>query len=140
MADTYGVTAQSIADELSNLMPDGFGVGTKPSQGTVEGFISDADAIVTLHVARATGVTPSPADESARLARRYIIDATKAEVIGVVYLGNDPRDIAAARGPFDKLASDMLARIDAEPVRTVTPEALSWASAPSGTTQHTSSW
>jgi hypothetical protein len=140
MADTYGVTPEDVGDELISLFPDGFAVSTKPTVDQVAGFITDADAVVTLHVSRAMGETELLTAATVRLARRYIIDAVKAQVMRIVWQMNDPRDIDAAAKPYETLAMAMLDRIDGEPVKTVPVAALPWSSAPSETTRNTLEW
>jgi hypothetical protein len=139
MADTYGVTPEDVGDELISLFPDGFAVSTKPTVDQVAGFITDADAVVTLHVSRAMGETDLLTAATVRLARRYIIDAVKAQVMRIVHAMNDPRDVDAAASPYETLATAMLDRIDAEPVKTVPAAALPYSARPP-VTRHTLEW
>jgi hypothetical protein len=96
MADTYGVTPEDVGDELPSLFPDGFAVSTKPTVDQVAGFITDADAVVTLHVSRAMGETDLLTAATVRLARRYIIDAVKAQVMRILL--RDERSARRRRG------------------------------------------
>lgn len=140
MADTYGVLAEDVAKEIPGIIREGFSQASKPTLDQVTGFISDADTIVTLHMQRATGVTPTVSDENARLARRYVVDFALARVMRVVYAANDPRDVAAAAAPYEAQAKEMLERIDAIEKSDTVASAVGWASVPSGTTCHTPSW
>lgn len=139
MADTYGVTPAEIAEQLPRLFANGFGVGTKPSATAVASFISDADTKVTLTLTVATGVTPTPGDAVARLARRYIIDAVVGRVLRLVYTGNDPADVNAAASPYEEAASDIL--VDLAALRPATrPRAVGWAGSPSTVTTNLVTW
>jgi hypothetical protein len=140
MADTYGVTPEDVGNELPSLFPDGFAASTKPTLDQVAGFITDADSVVTLHISRAIGETDLLTATSVRLARRYIIDAVKAQVMRILYAMNDPRDVDAAAAPYEKLATAMLDRIDAEPAKTIPAAALPYSAMPSGTTRHALEW
>jgi hypothetical protein len=98
MADTYGVTPEDVGNELISLFPDGFAVSTKPTVDQVAGFITDADAVVTLHVSRAMGETDLLTAATVRLARRYIIDAVKAQVMRILYADERPARRRRGRG------------------------------------------
>lgn len=113
MADTYGVVHGDIAAELPGLFPSGFSGATKPTAAQVTSFITTADTVVGLRVQDSTGTTPDVTDRAAALAQRYIIEATKAQVMRVVYTGNDPVQVKAAVEPYEKLAESILASIDA---------------------------
>jgi hypothetical protein len=139
MPDTYAVKPADVAAELPGLFKDGFSQVSKPTQQQVASFISDADAIVTLHLTTALGTAPTATDPNARLAVRYILDRVKAEVLRLVYTGNDPDSVRAATQPYDDLADAMLTRIDALEAVPSRPSVGSFAM-PSGTTCHTPSW
>src|SRR4051812_27297037 len=100
MADTYGVVAADVATELGRLFPGGFAVSTAPTLAQVTSFITTADVVITLRVKDSTGVVPEAADAAAPLAKRYIIEWVKGQVMRVVYTGNDPRDVDGAAKPF----------------------------------------
>lgn len=106
MADTYGVTPADVAAELPGLFPGGFSVSTTPTLAQVTSAISVADTIITLHVQNAAGQAPSIADRASPVAVRFIIDWVKAQVIRVVYAGNDPAQVAAAAKPYADLAQE----------------------------------
>lgn len=101
MADTYGVVPADIAAELPGLFPGGFTVSTKPTSAQVKALITTADTIVTLQVQDVTGGAPASTDRAADLAKRYIIDWVKAQIIRIVYAGNDAAAVAAAASPYD---------------------------------------
>jgi hypothetical protein len=90
MADTYGVTVTDVAEELPGLFPVGFSPATAPSAAQVASFISTGDTLVTLRVKDATGGVPSASDAAAPLAKRYVINWVLAQVVKIVYAGNDP--------------------------------------------------
>jgi hypothetical protein len=114
VADVYGVTPADVAAELPGMYPNGFTVATKPTLATVTTLISEADAIVSLRVQKATGeAAADPAARSAALARRFIKSWVKAEVVRIAYAGNDPRDVAGVAAPFDAAASFTIEEIDA---------------------------
>ena len=101
MADTYGVVHADVAAELPGIFPGGFTVGTKPTAAAVTSLITTADALITLKVIDVTGTTPDDTDRAAVLAKRYIIDWVKAQVVRIVYAGNDPEDVARAAAAYD---------------------------------------
>lgn len=141
MADTYGVIPEDIAAELPGLFRDGFAVSTTPTVDQVAGFISDADVVVALAVARMVTAEPTLAAAAAPLARRYIKNKVKAEVMRIVWTGNAPDVVASATRPYDDGAGDMLVQIDAlKPAESAIAVALPWSSAPSETTRHTLEW
>ena len=139
MPDTYAVKPADVAAELPGLFKDGFSQVSKPTLQGVVGFISDADALVTLHLTKALGTSPTANDDNARLAVRYIIDRVIAQVLRIVYTGNDPDSVLAATKPYDDNAADLLAQIDALQAVTSRPSVGTFAM-PSGTTCHTPSW
>lgn len=108
---TYGVTLDDVAGELKSLFPGGFGPTTSPDDAAVASWILAADVFVTLAVKRAAGANPQASDQAAPLARRYIVSATKAEVIRAAYAGRDPLQVKAASDPYDLQARDLLAAI-----------------------------
>lgn len=112
MADTYGVTPADVASELKGLFPAGFTTTTNPTLAMVTGWISTADVIVQLRVADVTGTIPAAADKAAVLAKRYIIEWTKEQVMRTVYAGNDPSRVDAAANPYRFSAKAMLADLE----------------------------
>lgn len=112
MPSIYGVTPADIAAELPGLFPGGFSAATKPSAATVQLWIDAADATAQLHVQQTSGDPAAASATAAAIAKRYIIDWTKANVLRAVYTGNDPRDVEAAARPFETQASGHLAMLD----------------------------
>lgn len=112
MADTYGVAPSDVAAELKGLFPTGFSGSTNPTDTMVEGWISTADIIVQLRVADITGASPSSSDKAAVLARRYIIDWTKEQVLRTVYAGNDPDRVDAAARPYQVSSKAILSDLE----------------------------
>jgi hypothetical protein len=110
--DTYGVVATDISGELSNLFPAGFTSTTAPTLSQATGFISAQDAIAKLHVELAAAVAPQITDAAAPLAKRYIVEATKASAMRVLYAGQDPKSVEAAAAPFQNEAERLLGEID----------------------------
>jgi hypothetical protein len=114
VADIYGVTPADVAAELPGLYPNGFTAATKPTLATVTTLISEADAIASLRVQKATGEgVADPAAKSAALAKRFIKSWVKAEVTRIAYAGNSPRDVQEAAAPYEKTADFTILEIDA---------------------------
>lgn len=113
MADTYGVTAASVAAEVPSLFAGGFSNATTPTDAVVASWIAAADVVVTLHVQRAAAQVPAATDQAVPLAQRYIIVRTLASVMRTVYAGHDPERVAAAAKPYDDDAMALLKEIDA---------------------------
>lgn len=113
MADTYGVTPPDIARELPGLFPVGFTATSVPSDADVANLISTADVVASLRVTDDVGQIPLLADKAAILVKRYIIDWVKAQVIRIVYGGNDPVQIDTAAKAFEVSSASMLLAIDA---------------------------
>lgn len=112
MADTYGVTVSDIAAELPGLFPVGFSAATIPSAAQVASFISTGDTLVTLRVKDATGGTPSPSDAAAPLAKRYVINWVLAQVMKIVYAGNDPARITEIVRAYTDVVTELGTAID----------------------------
>jgi hypothetical protein len=112
MADTYGVTVTEVAEELPGLFPVGFSPATAPSAAQVASFISTGDTLVTLRVKDATGGVPSASDAAAPLAKRYVINWVLAQVVKIVYAGNDPARVAEAAKAYTDVATELGAAID----------------------------
>lgn len=111
MPGTYEVEAADVAAELPGIRPV-FSPATKPTQAQVEEWILTADTIVEARIERNTGAQSVATDRVAALARRYIIDYTKARVLEVVYSGEDPTSMRVAVEPYLRNAADMLDAID----------------------------
>jgi hypothetical protein len=112
VADTYGVVAADVAAELPGVFPDGFTVATKPTLAQVTSLITTADTVVGLRVLDSTGRAPAVSDKAAVLAKRYILEWVKAQVLRIAYVGNAPADVANAVDPYDKSAAALLTSID----------------------------
>jgi hypothetical protein len=108
VADIYGVAPQDVASELPGLFPGGFDSLTIPAVATVVNWISTADTIVSLYVTDITGVNPAVTDKAAILAKRYIIEWVKGQVIRTVYTGNDIARVEAAAAPYAVSAQALL--------------------------------
>jgi len=112
VADIYGVAPQNVASELPGLFPGGFLTTSVPSAATVVNWISTADTIVSLYVTDITGVSPAASDKAAILAKRYIIEWTKGQVIRTVYTGNDVARVEAAAAPYAVSAKALLGALE----------------------------
>jgi hypothetical protein len=112
LPDTYGVTPADVASELKGLYPTGFSTTTVPTLAQVTEWISTADDIVRLHLIDETGTLPAASDSAARLAKTYIREWVKAQVIRAAYAGNDSTAIDAASRPYADLAKQVLKELD----------------------------
>lgn len=112
MADTYGVTVADIAAELPGLFPVGFSDVTAPSAAQVASFISTGDTLVTLRVKDATGGVPASTDAAAPLAKRYVINWVLAQVVKIVYAGNDPARITEIARAYTDVVTELGTAID----------------------------
>ena len=112
MPDLYGVVPGDVAAELKGLFPGGFTGTTNPTTAMVTGWISTADTIAQLRVADITGTTPAATDRAAVLAKRFIIEWTKEQVIRTVYAGNDPAKVEAAARPYAASAQALLGELE----------------------------
>lgn len=101
MPDIYGVTPADIAAELPGLFPGGFTVNTKPTLAQVTALITTADTIISMRVEDITGAVPAAADKAAVLAKRYIVEWVKAQVVRIVYAGNDPAQVRQAAEAYE---------------------------------------
>lgn len=90
MPDVYGVLPDDVAAELRGLFPSGFDVDTNPTEAMVIGWISTADQIVSLRIVDITGGVPVVTDAAAPLAKTFIKEWVKTQVIRAVYVGQDP--------------------------------------------------
>lgn len=107
MADTYAITPAMIAAELPGLFPGGFAANTKPTAAQVVSWITTADAIITMKVQDITGAVPAVTDKAAVLAKRFVIEWVKAQVIRTAYAGNDPLSVRAAAQPYEENAKSI---------------------------------
>lgn len=109
---TYDVTVSDIAAELPGLFPVGFSAATIPSAAQVASFIATGDTLVTLRVKDATGGTPALTDAAAPLAKRYIVNWVLAQVVKIVYAGNDPARVAEAVRAYTDVVTELGTAID----------------------------
>lgn len=110
MADTYLVVPADVAAELPGLFDRGFTATTRPTATQVASWIATADVIASMKVQDVTGVSPASSDRAAALARQYVIEWVKAKVMGAVYAGNDPTQVAnAVRPHFDNAKTILVA-------------------------------
>lgn len=112
MPDIYGVQPDDIAAELRGLFPNGFDVDTVPTEAQVIEWISTADDIVRLHLVDSTGGVPAITDAAARLAKTFIRAWVTAQVVRVVYTGNDASAVAQASQPYSDTAKMVLKELD----------------------------
>lgn len=111
--NTYDVAPADVAGELPGLFPGGFSATTAPTSDQVQGFIDAADAIVTLAITDFVGMPPSLTDKAAAMAKRYVIEYTKALVVRVVYAGRvDPSAIGQLASPYEINAAAMLKALE----------------------------
>lgn len=112
MADVYGVTPADIASELKGLYPQGFSGTTVPTYDQVVAWISVADSIVRLQLVDETGSEPAASDAAAPLAKVYIKEWVKSQVVRAAYIGNDPIAVQAAAKPFSDTADLVLKQLN----------------------------
>jgi hypothetical protein len=112
LVGAYQVSVADVAGELPALFPVGFTPATRPTVDQVESFLVTADAIVSLRVRVATKGRPAAGDTGWQLAKRYVIESAKSQVMNVVYAGNDPRTLADAVKPYREMMAELLASID----------------------------
>lgn len=77
-------------------MPDGFSDTSVPTVAMVQGWIDTADAIISVQLLDISGLAPTLADRLHGLAKDYIIEYVKEQVIRTVYAGNDPLKVKQA--------------------------------------------
>jgi hypothetical protein len=112
VADTYGVVHGDVSAELPGLFSGGFTANTKPAATQVTSLISTADTIITLKVLDVAGSTPSVTDKASALAKRYIVEWVKAQVVRIAYVGNDATAVKQAVDPYETNAAAMMAAIE----------------------------
>ena len=112
MPDTYGVTPADVSAELKGLYPLGFSAATVPTDAQVTEWISTADDIVRLHLIDETGQVPAVSDAAARLAKTFIKEWVKAQVIRNAYAGQDPTSVETAAKPYADNAKTILGELD----------------------------
>lgn len=112
MADLYGVVPDDVASELRGIFPQGFDVDTVPTEAQVIAWISVADIVVQLKVIDITGGIPALTDAAAPLAKIYIKEWVKYQVVRTVYAGQDPVALAAAAKPYSDMADSIFVALD----------------------------
>jgi hypothetical protein len=110
--DTYGVVPADISSELKGLYPQGFSGNTVPTYDQVVAWISTADAIVSLRLVDETGQPPASSDAAAGVARTFIREWVKAQVVRAAYAGNDPLAVASAAKTYSDNAGAILLELD----------------------------
>lgn len=136
MPDVYGVVHGDVSAEVPGLFPVGFTAETVPTADQVTGWISTYDTIAELRVRDVAGSNPAAGDKASVLAKRYIIEATKAEVIRTVYIGNDVERVEQAVRPHAASARAFLAELESMGSQAVgTGEASSRVRTESSTSQ-----
>lgn len=121
MPDVYGVAHGDVSAELPGLFPVGFTADTVPTDDQVTGWISTYDTIAELRVRDVAGSNPAAGDKASVLAKRYIIEATKGEVIRTVYTGNDIERVEQAVRPHTAAAKAFLAELETLGAQAVGP-------------------
>jgi predicted aspartyl protease len=111
VANTYTVSPADVAAELPGLYPGGFSATSVPTTAQVQALIDTADLIVTLQIKDSVGLDPSNTDRAAPIAKRFIIETVKAQVLRIIYVGKDPAFIAGVAGPYDVIAKGLLSGI-----------------------------
>lgn len=111
MPDVYGVGPADVSAELPGLFPGGFSASSLPSDVQVASWITTADTIVGMKVQDVAGAVPAATDKAAVLAKRYIIEWTKAQAVRAAYVGNDPLAVKAAAEPYEANATLLLEAI-----------------------------
>ncbi|MDP9202283.1 MAG: hypothetical protein M3P26_10200, partial [Gemmatimonadota bacterium] len=106
------VQPDDIAAELRGLFLTGFDVDSIPTEAQVIEWISTADDIVRLHLVDITGGTPAVTDAAARLAKTYIRAWVVAQVLRVVYSGQDSLAVDQASRPYSDTAKLVLKELD----------------------------
>lgn len=112
MADTFDVKPADVARELPGMFPGGFTATSIPSVDDVRTLIATADVIATLRITDDVGQAPSLSDKASVLAKRYIVESVKAQVVRIVYGGNDPEKVDTAARAFESSATSIMLAID----------------------------
>jgi hypothetical protein len=112
LPDTYGVVPADISSELKGLYPQGFSGTTVPTYAQVVAWISTADAIVSLRLVDETGQAPASTDAAAGVARTFIREWVKAQVVRAAYAGQDPAAVAVVAKTYSDNASAILKELD----------------------------
>jgi hypothetical protein len=113
VANTYDVTPAAVASELPGLYPGGFSATSTPTDAKVQELIDEADTVVTLRITDDVGASPALSDKAAKVAKRFIINYVKAQVILLLYVGKDPAYVASIAQPYIDSATRLLEYIDA---------------------------
>jgi hypothetical protein len=112
VANTYDVTPAAVASELPGLYPGGFSATSTPTDAKVQELIDEADTVVTLRITDDVGASPALSDKAAKVAKRFIINYVKAQVILLLYVGKDPAYVASIAQPYIDSATRLLEYID----------------------------
>lgn len=112
MPDIYGITADDIASELRGLFVNGFDVDTVPTEAQVVSWISTADSIAALHLVDSAGQQPALTDAAAAIVKTFIRNWVEAQVIRVVYAGQDAAAVGQASKPYSDTAATILKELD----------------------------
>lgn len=113
MPNTYDVAPADIAAELPGLYSSGFSATTVPTSAQVQALIDEADTIVTLRITDDVGTSPALSDKAAKIAKRFIINYVKGQVLLLLYVGKDPAYVASISQPYIDSATRLLEYIDA---------------------------
>lgn len=111
--NTYDIAPADVAAELPGLFPGGFTATSTPTDAKVQELIDEADTIVTLRITDDVGQSPALSDKAAAIAKRFIVNYVKAEVIRLIYIGRDPAYVTSIAQPFIDSAARLLEYIDA---------------------------
>ena len=113
MADLYGVVPEDVRTELRGLFPAAFDTTTNPTLAQVTAWITVADTVVQLKIVDITGGIPALTDAAAPIAKAYIKEWVKLQVIRAVYVGQDPVALASVIKPYSDTADGYFAALDA---------------------------
>jgi hypothetical protein len=112
MPDIYGVTSEEVAAELRGLFPSGFDVDSIPTEAQVIAWISTADSIAALHLVDSAGQQPALTDAAAAIVKTFIRNWVEAQIIRVVYAGQDAAAVGQASKPYSDTATMILKELD----------------------------
>lgn len=106
--NTYDVTPADVAAELPGMFPGGFTATSIPTSSKVQELIDEADTVVTLRITDSVGQSPTLSDAAAKIAKRFITNYVKAEVVRLAYVGRDPNLVLSASQPYVDSATRLL--------------------------------
>jgi hypothetical protein len=109
VANTYTVSPADVAAELPGLYPGGFSATSVPATAQVQSLIDAADTFITLTIRDNVGSNPANTDAAAVIAKRYIIETVKAQVLRIIYAG---KDVTGLTAPYDLVAKSYLDSIN----------------------------